>query len=74
MAKTVDGHFDRIGFEWRPAFRVEAGYMLPIDDWSVFARWTWFDENASGNTSITSLATENIAALWLALNFFKTGI
>jgi hypothetical protein len=73
LANTIGGRFKQIDFEWRPAFRVEAGYQLPLDDWRAFARWTRFEEEAKGDASISSISTQNLAAIWLGAEFNEFG-
>lgn len=36
-------------FGWKPGFKLEMGYYLPIDDWDLKANWTHYDGGFSNN-------------------------
>jgi len=47
---------------------------LPLDDlWSVFGRWTWLEGKMEGSSHIDSIATKNIAPVWLGAGFQVSG-
>ncbi len=36
-------------FGWKPGFKLEAGYYLPLDDWDIKTNWTHYDGGFSNN-------------------------
>lgn len=36
------GHMKHAGFDWKPGFRVGAGYKMERDAWQIFGQYTWY--------------------------------
>lgn len=71
MPTIEHGHFTRVGGDWAPGVRLEAGIHTPFDSWDLYARWTRVCNHSSDTAEVSDLTAQNLAPIWLGAGYAK---